>query len=260
MLDEMRTERDAFGASRRNASPCPSHRSPPGGGGGGYVETRSQRRHHVIVVRCDVNLTCSKDSESDSDTPVDFPVDFPPPPVTAVNSASSSVRSSNVLWPSLEALSLLLLFIIFSIKRHHPPLNQCLAGAAAEDVLIGVFSNITLVKLRDKTPPVTASSSSSRSSLSRLRLVAPVSCAVVITHMLHLPEEMRNVYAQAASAAVTAITILLISAALLCTGCRLLWRRGNQEVAPYPCGGFPKPGSDPLPTAAFNTRVLNQPC
>ena len=52
MLDEMRAERDAFGASRRNTSPCPSHRSPPGGGGGGYVETRSQRRHHVIVVRC----------------------------------------------------------------------------------------------------------------------------------------------------------------------------------------------------------------
>jgi hypothetical protein len=52
MLNEMRTERDAFGARRRNASPCPSHRSPPGGGGGGYVETRSQRRHHVIVVRC----------------------------------------------------------------------------------------------------------------------------------------------------------------------------------------------------------------
>ena len=51
MLDEMRTERDAFGASRRNASPCPSHRSPPGGGGGGYVETRSQRRHRVIIIR-----------------------------------------------------------------------------------------------------------------------------------------------------------------------------------------------------------------
>ena len=35
--------------------------------------------------------------------------------------------------------------------------------------------------------------------------------------MLHLLEEMRNVYAQAAFAAVTAITNLLISAALLCT-------------------------------------------
>src|SRR5580704_8559726 len=44
--------------------------------------------------------------------------------------------------------------------------------------------------------------------------------------MLHLLEEMRNVCAQAAFAAVTAITNLLISAALLCTGCRLLWRRG----------------------------------
>ena len=44
----------------------------------------------------------------------------------------------------------------------YPPLNQRFAGGASEDVLIDVFSNITLEKLRHKTPPVTASNSSSR--------------------------------------------------------------------------------------------------
>ena len=58
-------------------------------------------------------------------------------------------------------------WVIFCYTRHRTSASP---GGASEDVLIDVFSNITLEKLRDKTPPVTASNSSSRSSLlSRLR-------------------------------------------------------------------------------------------